>query len=85
MPSTAPAAPAESQQRLHDLEQQFLTIDGGLDHPDRRALWPELASINAELGNTAEAALCWTHALWDQAEPNEGLLRSIVASFTKRS
>jgi hypothetical protein len=60
--------PSEWQIRRKELEQQFLAADGGLDAPERTALWPELAAASAGMGERGEAALCWLNALWD-ADP----------------
>ena len=42
----------------------FLAIDGPLDHPDRVALWPELARANVGYGDMPEAALSYANAVW---------------------
>jgi hypothetical protein len=70
-PFTAqPAAkPSELQQRLKDMEQRFLAVDGPLDAPERQSLWPELARLNAALHHTPDAALCWASALWEADDP----------------
>jgi hypothetical protein len=52
------------RQELRDLERRFREIPGPIDTPERLALWPELARLNAALGQTADAALCWLAALW---------------------
>jgi hypothetical protein len=66
---TRPAAkPSELQQRLKDVEQRFLAVDGPLDAPERQSLWPELAQLNAALRHTADAALCWAQALWENGD-----------------
>jgi hypothetical protein len=51
------------------LEKQFLEVEGGLDAPERVALWPELAVANAGEGVKPEAAICWLNALWDHDRP----------------
>jgi hypothetical protein len=40
------------------------------------ALWPELARLNSELGQTIDAAACWLNALW---EPRGGQANSLAA------
>lgn len=65
---SAPVAPEHSREQLIAVEQEFLAVDGPLDHPRRRELWPRLATLNFESGSFAEAALCWAHSVWD-AEP----------------
>lgn len=55
---------SEWEVRRKELETRFLATDGPLDHPDRRALWPELGAANTGYGDTAEAAVCWLNALW---------------------
>jgi hypothetical protein len=60
-----PAEPSELQKQREALEEQFLAIEGGLDVPERIALWPQLAQVNAALtGGIDEAGLCWANALW---------------------
>jgi hypothetical protein len=60
----AVAEPGALEQQLAALEQHFLNLDGPLDSDERRALWPKLAALNAGLGRSEDAALCWIHALW---------------------
>jgi FtsH ternary system domain X7 len=67
------APPNELKVKLRALEDQFKAIDGPLDAPDRIALWPQIAQLNAALKDTAEAAICWTNAFWElPAIPAEG-------------
>ena len=47
--------PGEWELRRKELEDRFAAVDGPLDHPDRRALWPELAVANTGYGDTADA------------------------------
>ncbi|HXG10316.1 MAG TPA: hypothetical protein VNK04_11175, partial [Gemmataceae bacterium] len=54
----------EKQRQLRELEERFKSLEGPLDSKERRALWPELAIRNADVGNTDEAGLCWMNALW---------------------
>jgi hypothetical protein len=60
----APAEPSELQKELRALEQEFVEMEGGLDAPERRALWPKLARCNAGLKSGDDAGLCWLNALW---------------------
>ncbi|HEY2909197.1 MAG TPA: hypothetical protein VGI99_03075, partial [Gemmataceae bacterium] len=62
----APEPPAASHWRIQreGLEEKFLAIEGPLDDPARRELWPQLAKANAGEGNPTEAAICWLNALW---------------------
>jgi hypothetical protein len=57
--------PSEWKIRREALEKEFLAIEGGLDSPERAALWPELAAANAGERNKVEAGICWLNALWD--------------------
>src|SRR5262245_32925911 len=59
------APPNELKVKLRALEDQFKAVDGPLDAPDRVALWPQIAQLNAALKDTAEAAICWTNAFWE--------------------
>ncbi len=56
--------PSKVQLRLREVEDQFLSFEGPLDLPERQALWPEMAQLNAALKNVEDAGLCWLHALW---------------------
>jgi hypothetical protein len=68
------AAPPEPQPasawriRRESLEEQFLDVDGPLDSPERRTLWPQLAEANAGEGSQFEAAICWLNAMWSAAD-----------------
>ena len=42
--------------------------------PDDATFLPELAGLHAQLGNAADAAICWLNAIWQQNEPPELLL-----------
>ncbi len=50
--------------QLRALEEQFVSLEGGLDTQERQALWPKMAELHARLGNAEEAGLCWAQALW---------------------
>jgi hypothetical protein len=68
-----PAVPAEwsvLEQQLRELEEQFVGAGGDLDAPERRGLWPRMALLNAELGRSEDAALCWQNALWTHPQPD---------------
>lgn len=60
--------PNELKVRRGEIEKAFLAFDGGLDEPARQALWPDLARLNAALGDVAEAGICWANALWELPE-----------------
>ncbi len=64
----APIAPNELKVKIDELEKVFLAGTGGLDEPARQALWPELARLNAALGDASEAAIAWTNAFWELDE-----------------
>ena len=66
LPETETARPqSEWVKRREELEEQFKAVEGGLDAPERVALWPELAIANAHAGNArSEAAICWLNAMW---------------------
>ncbi len=71
VPPTEPKAtpPSEWKVKRAKLEQSFLAIEGSLDNAERIKLWPELAWANAGAGDAAEAAVCWSHALWKSEAP----------------
>ncbi|MDY3559598.1 hypothetical protein R5W23_000592 [Gemmata sp. JC673] len=61
--------PNEWEVRAKELEQEFLTLEGPLDAPERVAMWPELAAAYTGSGkHQMDAAICWLDALWD-ADP----------------
>ena len=62
-PEAAP--PNELKLKRTELEERFKTIDGPLDAPERLALWPQLAKLNAAVKDKSEAAICWTNAFWE--------------------
>jgi len=64
--SPAPEAQPPSAWRIRreSLEEQFLAIDGPLDSPERRELWPKLAEANAGEGSRLEASVAWLNAMW---------------------
>jgi hypothetical protein len=64
----AAAPPDELRQQLTALEQRFLDVDGGLDAPERLALWPEMAALNARLNSVDDAGVCWLNAMWAEDE-----------------
>ena len=55
---------AKLHQELQQLESRFLEIEGGMDAPERVALWPPMARLNSRLSNPDEAARCWINILW---------------------
>lgn len=58
------------QDSLDEMEDHFQSFQGGLDISERQALWPELARLNALLGNHENAGVCWLDALWAQDVPS---------------
>jgi hypothetical protein len=61
--------PSQLKRQLHEVEKRFLEWDGPLDAPERQALWPELAALNAALGHATDATACWVNALWNEGAP----------------
>jgi hypothetical protein len=62
--------PSEVQKQLRALEEQFLAFEGGLDLPERKQLWAELAHLSGQLDNGAEeAGICWANAMWERVPP----------------
>jgi hypothetical protein len=60
--------------RRHELETQLLADFSRLSPDNRAKRWAELASVYAATGQSQDAAVCWTNALWDSAVPPEGWL-----------
>src|SRR5262249_4551630 len=78
-PDLPRAEPTELQQRLRAAEDRFLALEGPLAAPERQALWPEMAALNAALGQGDEAGACWTHALWAEDGGTAGTLAWFLA------
>lgn len=57
--------PTQLQEELAAFEKQFLEMPAALDDPARLPLWPEMATRNAALKNSADAAVCWMNLLWE--------------------
>jgi hypothetical protein len=57
--------PSEWKLRRAELEKQFQEVEGGLDAPERQALWPQLAVASAGIPEESEAAVCWLNAMWN--------------------
>jgi len=55
------------QQRLADLETQFLASGPWQQREPEAATWRAMAACNMRLNQWSDAAVCWTHCLW--AEP----------------
>jgi hypothetical protein len=62
----ADAARDAVQRRLSELEQRFLSLDAPWDSEERTALWREMGAVNSWLGYHLDAAVCWSHAVWEQ-------------------
>jgi hypothetical protein len=63
-PAPQAQPPSAWRIRREALEEEFLAVDGPLDSPERRALWPKLAQANAGEGSRAEASVAWLNAMW---------------------
>jgi hypothetical protein len=72
--------PSEWKLKREELEKQFLAIEGGLDTPERVALWPELAIASTGMEDKSEAAICWLNAMWDTDPVPAGWLAAWVRS-----
>jgi hypothetical protein len=67
--SVVKVEPSVIEKQLRALEESFLTLEGGLDTPERQEMWPQLASLNAQLKrNIDDAGVCWMNALWERDE-----------------
>jgi cellulose synthase operon protein C len=71
LPPTAARTPNKLKEYREELESRFLKIDGPMDAPERRELWPVLAGANAAIGDGArdEAAICYLNAEWTADDP----------------
>jgi hypothetical protein len=78
---------AESwENRRKELERQFLAREGPLDDPERLPLWRELARANAALGESAQSAICWLHAIWELPDiPADFLQEWVRCEFPERT
>jgi hypothetical protein len=79
----AAAPPAQLQVELIELQKKFLAMDGGLDSPERLALWPEMAWRLAELKNPSDAAICWVNRIWEAPEREPEALRELVGHWAQ--
>jgi hypothetical protein len=80
--TSIPDSTPDSTQRLRELEDRFLALEGPEAAEQRQALWPELARLHAAAGNVADAAVCWLHALWDRHDlPDEWLAAWLEAEI----
>jgi hypothetical protein len=61
----APPPTIEWLKRLGELQQAFLDLKAPLDDPQRQQLWAAMAQTHAALQQTGDAALCWSHAVWE--------------------
>ncbi len=75
---------SEVRAQVHALEQRLLGLPGAWDEPERQALWPELASLNAQLGRADEAAVYWLNALWEADQP-QSLIEAWARSELKET
>ncbi len=71
--------PSEIQKELHAVEEEFLSLPGTLDDDAHQALWPRLAELNARLGKTEDAGICWLNALWESGKGPNGAARWTAA------
>ncbi|HWG45003.1 MAG TPA: hypothetical protein VN688_19695 [Gemmataceae bacterium] len=60
--------PSELEKMRRAVEEEFLSLPGGLDDDAHQSLWPRLADLNARLHNMEEAGICWLNALWEPSE-----------------
>ncbi|WP_261361960.1 hypothetical protein [Frigoriglobus tundricola] len=51
--------------RRHDLETRLLADFSHLNPAGRAARWAELAGVYGATGQSLDAAVCWTNALWE--------------------
>jgi len=75
--------PSQLQLELESLQQHFLEMEGGLDAPERLALWPELAWRHAELKNPSDAAICWINRIWEARDGERALLRELAGKWAQ--
>lgn len=78
-----PAKISERQQRLRELEKQFLDSKSPLEAVERQGLWRDMALLNASLGNALDATLCWANSLWERQEPAPGEVEAWLEAETK--
>ncbi|MFM7151496.1 MAG: hypothetical protein ACKO23_16850 [Gemmataceae bacterium] len=69
----------ELQQRLRTLEESFLSLEGGLDNPQRQEMWLTLASLNSRLQNVEDAGLAWMNVLWENDSPDPSWIQNWFA------
>src|SRR5262249_39268121 len=60
--------PSEVKKELLALEESFLSLEGGLDTPERQEMWPRLAPLKELKKDADDAGVCWMVALWERDE-----------------
>ncbi len=73
--------PSEIQKELAAAEAEFLALPGPLEDETHQALWPRLADLNARLGKSEDAGLCWLNALWEPSEASNGAAAKWTAAW----
>ncbi|MFL5331300.1 MAG: hypothetical protein ACJ8C4_20630 [Gemmataceae bacterium] len=84
-PTTETLRASDIREELSRVEQQFLAVDGPLDHPDRQRLWPTIARLNSRLGDLPEAGLAWAHSLWESDQIDQRVVAEWVRSESVRT
>ncbi len=59
----------DEQRQLDQLEAEFLASDTPADDPSRQTLWSRMAWLNARLGRSGDASICYAHSLWEEGGP----------------
>ena len=76
--------PSELQQRLSVAESKFTDLREPLESPARLPLWREMAWLNGALDRPLDAALCWSHSLWEDSEVSNNEAARWLAHWGKR-
>ncbi len=65
--SISPLQLSQVLKEVRALEEQFITLEGGLDHPQRQQMWPIMAGLYAQLDSaeSQDAGICWINAMWE--------------------
>tara|TARA_R110002096_G_scaffold42143_3_gene113524 strand:- start:1011 stop:4280 length:3270 start_codon:yes stop_codon:yes gene_type:complete len=72
------AALGDDEQRLADLESEFLALDTPADDPQRIDLWRKMGAAHTALENHRDATLSWTRAVWESTGEE---LQALVAGW----
>ncbi len=76
---SAPVRKTEEEQRLLELENEFIALDAPAGDAVRVSLWEALAACNTRLQRPREAAQCWVRLAWLQPDDGDTVKQWLAA------